>query len=255
MPTSSLHVRPDALVRFLSVTAVAILAASVAARFAALHVDDALLRKAADFLYVDNEENLPTAFAVLLLLASTALLALVARLERGRRGRWTWHWAALAAGFAAMTLDEAWSFHEKLIGPGRKLLGGGDALGIFYYAWVVFAIVLLVLLVPLFLRFVIELPQPTRNRFLLAGALFVGGSVGTELAAGAFNELHELGREGGYGPRHFQYSLIATVEEGLEFAGLILFIRALLLYVPVSFGELRIRIAGPPGDGMAGPLV
>jgi hypothetical protein len=246
MQVPPIRCNPDAVTRALAVAALAILAASVAGRFAALHVDDALVRHVSDFLYVDNEENLPTGFAVLLLLAAAALLAIVAMLERSSGGRWTWHWAALAAGFAVMTVDEAWSFHEKLIVPGRALLGGGE-LGIFFYAWVVFALALLALLAPFFFGFLVQLPKDTRFRILVAGTLYVGGALGMELVAGHFNELHALDEDKkGYGPRHFQYSLIATAEEGLEFAGLIVFLRALLLHTAGKFGEVRFRLGAAP---------
>lgn len=232
---------PDAVARALAWAALAILLGSVAGQVVASLLDHALIRGAADFLHVDDEQNLPTGFAVLLLLSASVLLFTITALESQSNGHWAGYWALLAVGFAVMAVDEAWSFHERLIRPGRELLGGGD-LGVFFYAWVLFGIALLLVLTPVFLRFVVNLPRSTRNRFIAAGLLFVGGAIGTELVAGFFNEhygLHE--QKGGYGGKHLQYSLIATVEEGLEFAGSIVFIRALLLHMGLSYGEVNVR--------------
>ena len=234
---------PALITRALALAALLILLLSVTGQLAATYVDGAYVRAVAAFLHVDEEKNLPTAFAVLLLLFAACLLAAIAALEHRSEGRWAWHWSLLAAGFALMAIDEAWSFHERLIAPGRRLLGGGE-LGIFFYAWVLFAIGLLVLLAPVFLRFVIALPRATRNRVILAGVLFVGGAIATELVAGAFNEAHGLHEDRyGYGLRHLQYSLLATLEEGLEFAGSIVFIRALMLHIAGAWGEIRFRLA------------
>jgi hypothetical protein len=232
---------PESIARALGLTALVVLIASIGGQVATTYLEIPFVRTAAAFLYVDNEKNLPTAFAVFLLLFAFLLLATVATLERQARGSWARHWALLTAGFAVMAIDEAWSLHERLIRPGRTLLGGGEH-GVFFYAWVLFGIALLIVLVPVFLRFLISLPAATRTRFIAAGALFVGGAIGTELLAGLFNEHFGLHLDkGGYGVRHLQYSFIATVEEGLEFAGSIFFIRALLLYCAEQYGGVLFR--------------
>lgn len=241
---------PKAVSRMLAVVAVVILVASVIGRFAAYRLDNPIVRVIADFLYVDNERNLPTGLAVLLLLIATLLLGTISTLERQSASRWAGYWMVLTAGFAILTVDEAWSFHEKLIGPGRALLGGGE-MGIFFYSWVIFAIALMPVLAAMFFRFVMHLPADTRKRFLMAATLFVGGAVGCELIAGMFNELNDLGTtKGQYGLQHFQYSLLATVEEGLEFAGTIVFIRALLLHLAANPGYVQVRFdtARTPGS-------
>jgi len=244
-----ISIDPDAVTRILAIAALAILIASVAGQVVATYLENPFVRYVAEFFYVDVERNLPTGFAVLLLLFATLLLATVTTLERQTGGRWTHHWALLTAGFAVMAIDEAWSLHETLIQPGRNLLGGGE-LGIFFYAWVIFAMALLLVLAPFLLRFVVSLPAATRVRFIVAGVLFVGGAIGVELLAGLFNErfgLHE--DKGGYGVRHLQYSFIATFEEGLEFTGSILFIRALLLHLANEYGEIGFRRVGTPQAG------
>jgi len=112
------------------------------------------------------------------------------------------------------------------------MLGDGD-LGIFYFAWVIPGIALVLVLGLFFLRFLLSLPATTRRRFLIAATLYLGGALGVELIGGQYAELH--------GFESFTYSMIATVEESLEMAGLILFIRALLKYCAESYKEVGFR--------------
>ena len=120
----------------------------------------------------------------------------------------------------------------------REALGGGE-LGILSFAWVVPAVVLVVVLGLVFLRFLRDLPRSTRRRLLLAGGLYRGGAVGMEMAGAAYGEAH--------GIYCGTYSLIATAEEALEFAGLIVLIWAVLRHWAEQHGEVRLRMAAAAG--------
>ena len=182
---------------------------------------------------LDGENNLPAFYAVLLLLVASALLLVTAWLERTRDGADARYWAVLGAGFLLMSVDEACSLHEALIAPMRHVLGAGR-LGIFSYAWVVPALVFVALAGLYFLQFVRRLPPATRRACLLAAALYLGGALGVELLEGRHRELH------GGGP---MYNVYVTVEESLEYAGLVVLIHALLRYLAAFHGELRVAFA------------
>jgi hypothetical protein len=132
-----------------------------------------------------------------------------------------------------MAFDEAFSVHEMLIMPTRKLLGGDD-LGILFYAWVVPGIAI-ILLVGLFMsRFLFRLSAKTRNSFLIAATLYIGGIIGVEFIGGYYAELYWI--------QNLTYKMITTVEESLEMAGVIVFIWALLVYVADNFEEVRFQM-------------
>lgn len=172
--------------------------------------------------YVAKEKNIPTLFSAFLLFSAASLLALIAVDEKRRAGRDASKWTVLAVGFLYMTVDECVRLHEMLIAPGRALLGGSN-LGIFYYAWVIPGAAVVLVLGVFFLGFLRRLPARTRVAFITAATLFVGGAIGVELFEGRYSEL--------YGSRNLTFSMYATVEEGLEMAGVILFIHALLQYI------------------------
>ncbi len=136
-------------------------------------------------------------------------------------------WAVLAFWFLGVAYDEAFRVHELLIVPFRQLLGNSN-LGIFYFAWVIPGFALILALALFFLKFLLRLPARTRTKFILAAALYVGGS---------YAEVHGL--------ENLTYNLIATVEESLELSGLILFIYALSAYITDDLGvRYRLNAAG-----------
>jgi hypothetical protein len=172
---------------------------------------------------------------VLLLFCAALLLAVIAILKKKERDPERLKWTVLACGFLVMAFDEALSFHEKLAEPMRRLLGDDVTLGVFYYAWVLPGMALVLVLAFYFLRFLLRLPAPTRLHFLVAGALYIGGAIGIELLGGRYEEL--------YGDQSLTYSMIATLEESLEMAGVIVFIYALFHYIFATYEEVRFRLA------------
>ncbi|HTF88097.1 MAG TPA: multidrug transporter [Planctomycetota bacterium] len=183
---------------------------------------------------VDREENVPTLFSVCLLAFAATLLAVLTLLKKRDGDPDLWRWALLAFGFWYMSVDEAWSSHEKLVRPLRGMVGDG-ASGALYFTWVIPALALVALLGLVYLRFLLRLPRSTRIRFVVAAALYLGGAIGMELIGGRYAELHQT--------RTLTYNLIVTAEEGLEMAGSIAFIHALLVYFGEQYGEVRFQVS------------
>lgn len=196
------------------------------------HIESNGLFKILYWLFnVNKEKNIPTGFSTLLLFFSALLLAVITLLKR-QTGSRTLHWAILSFGFLFMAVDEAWSFHEMLIKPVRGLLGY-DNLGVFYYAWVIPGIAVVLVITLIFYRFLLRLPEKTRLAFLRAGSLYILGCIGFELIGGFIYELH--------GQNNLTYLLLVHVEESLEMAGVILFIEALMFYIGDNYKEVRIQ--------------
>lgn len=155
------------------------------------------------------EGNMPSWYASKLPFVCAALLAWIAAGEARDR----FHWHLLAFGFLAISIDEAVGFHETLSGL-------FDTTGVLYFGWVIPAGALVAVLGLAFVGFLRRLSPETARRFILAGALYVGGAVVCELPLGWWTEQ--------YGDDSFGYALIDWCEEALEFAGLTLFAAALL---------------------------
>ena len=128
---------------------------------------------------LDREGNIPTFYSSSALLLCSALLAIIAFAKKKEDAPYRLHWKALAVIFLFLSLDEASQLHEKMHLPllyvWSRLIAN---------IWVIFYAVFVVIFVLAYLRFLADLPRKTRNLFLVAGAIFVGGALGMELISG-----------------------------------------------------------------------
>lgn len=246
MDTYRILLTPSAICRRLALVAAAFVAVNAAMQSYRLIAHREYVPGLA-LVSLDGEHNLPALFSTLLLLFAALLLALIARLARGQKAPDASKWTLLAVGFLFMSLDEAMALHEKLIDPLRGLLAS-QHLGIFYYAWVIPAIALVVALGLYFLPFMLRLPRRTAVAFVIAAAFYLGGALGVELIEGWWKEDHSY-----IDP---VYHLLVTLEESLEMGGAILFIRALLGYIAGTRAEVRLSFVSGTAvetDTMAAP--
>lgn len=170
----------------------------------------------ADSFSLSLEANVPTWYSsVVLFSCALALLAVANDEAAAGQTRWRFHWRGLALAFFAISMDEVASFHEHINAYGH--FGG-----ILYYAWVIPFGAAVVVIGVLCLPFLTALPTTTRNRFIGAGVLYVGGALGVELVLGAWTAKH--------GQMNFTYRLIDVVEESGEIAGASLFLWSLLVH-------------------------
>lgn len=174
------------------------------------------------------EKNIPTFFSVFLLLLASVLLGFVSLSCRVAGMKYK-YWLFLALLFLFLSYDEYASFHEGLNRITKASFGEANVPN---FAWVVPYSLLLFLLLLTTIPFLKNLPSVTRNRFLLAGAVFVGSAVGIELVQSHYHSR--------YAELELLHRLSYVFEEGGEMLGVTLFIRAILHYIRSTWGELHI---------------
>lgn len=221
-----------AIARFLGVIAAVLLLAHIGGLFSSFVLGHNNLKGLVLLFDFDEEKNIPTYFSALLMLVSTLLLAIITLLNGKQREAHVSKWAILSLGFLFMAYDEIFELHEKLDDPIRTLLGG-NTLGVFYYAWLIPGIALVLVLALFFLKFLLHLAAKTRLRFMMAATLYLSGAIGCELIGGRHAEV--------YGYQNLTYCMITTVEESLEIAALILFIWALLKYCDERYKDVLLE--------------
>lgn len=182
------------------------------------------------FFDLDHENNLPTWYSSSALLLCAVLLTGIGLHKRQVGDRYARHWIALAIIFAFLSLDEMASIHERTIIPLQHLFGLD---GYFRFAWVVLGGPFVFILALAYLPLLNGLPRRTRNQFICAGTLYIGGALGIEMVGAKYISL--------YGKGTLMYWNIYTLEESLEMFGVVVFIYALVSYMSSCVKEVTFR--------------
>jgi hypothetical protein len=228
---------------FLALAVLAVVAASFSAALslialditrAELSPDLEQLSKLTKFLLkfdVGGEQTVAAWLSSMLMLLCAVALYYLAAMKRQLGQAYAMHWLGLSVVFLGLSMDEAVGFHEMMVLPMREMFHTG---GIFLFAWVIPALLFVLVLGIIYLGFLRDLEAAVRRRFLLAGGLFVGGSVGFEMLEGklaGFYQQHQL-----------LYEAAVHLEDSLEFAGVLLFLHSLLVYARDHSRELQLRL-------------
>jgi hypothetical protein len=177
---------------------------------------------------VAGEQTVAAWFSSILLLICASICLYIAVMPRSGQRR---YWAALGVIFVGLSMDEAVGFHEMMINPVRDTLGTS---GPFLYAWVIPGLVFVALVGIAYLGFLLQLEERVRNQMVLAGMVFVTGALGFEMMEGAFAEF--------YREHRLVHEIALHIEDTLEFAGVLLFLSALLTYVTSHDRMMSLRL-------------
>jgi hypothetical protein len=179
----------------------------------------------------DAEHCLPAWFESLNMALAALLLGLCALLSRVRDPLNTRHWALLAAIFLYMSIDEAIAIHEVTMAPLREAL---HLSGYLYFAWILIAAPLLLLLGWSLLPFLFRLPVRTALGFVMSGSLFVFAAVVLESVGGHL--VDTLGWHSSW------YVVASSTEESLEIVAVVMFVCQLLRVVSGGAERVTLRL-------------
>ena len=184
-----------------------------------------------DLFDMNNEVSVPTWWQQLLLASAAAVCLLIAAVEKPRTRPDGRYWTALAVIFGFMSVDEGSEIHERLTPPVRAALDIEG--GIFWYAWLIPAIVSVLGLTLVFLNFWKRLDGGPRRLLALGWVAFLVGVILFEAVGGAHDS-----RRG----QDFAYSTLVAAEEGAEMLGASLFLMASLIALRGDHPARRIEI-------------
>ena len=214
-----LGVSATRVVRILWLCAAAVVALSIAIECLDAWFPDAYgMHTAGRVLRLRGERNVGALFSGLLLASAAGLLAVVGAVERASGGRDARYWQWLSVGFLYLCADEVLSLHERLHAPMREVLGEGRPGGL-YFAWVLPAMFIVLVIGVGFFRFWSRLERPVRTWTAVAAAIYLGGAIGMEMVDGAYAKVHGFDSA---------YVALVTAEETMEMCGVIVFIGTLL---------------------------
>ena len=151
----------------------------------------------AEFFALTSENNLPTWYTTVVMLAVAFAAAVAGWLARSRSRAMAVRWWIFAGLFALLSLDEMAALHERLEPLGARIL---HPTGFFYFVWVVPGIVLAAVVVVAVLQLARALATPVRRELVLGIALFLGAALGLEMLGGMLLEGTEGQRNIPYPP-------------------------------------------------------
>lgn len=175
------------------------------------------------------EGNLPTYYSSFLLLFSALLLFIITIKERTLKSKYFAYWALLTFGFIYLSMDEMLVLHESISSFIRAVTEYSGN-GVLKSPWVILGAITVVIIFLIFIKFILHLDRKTRYFFLAAGVLYVGGAIGFEIIENLYAEAHG---------QNLIYSMLQNLEEGMEMAGIIVFIYGLLGYMGDNYRSLN----------------
>jgi hypothetical protein len=171
---------------------------------------------------LNSEYNIPAFYSASALWASAGLLWYIYLHEKKYHSGLAIYWKGLCYVFVFLGFDELMSLHEYFA-KFAPYIWQHRPWGSEVNDWVLVYPFLLIPFAVFFFRFFWKLPKATRVRFAVAGIMFVGSAAGMEVVAAYLHDMEEL-------PNGAD-RLSTVIEEGLEMTAIVLFIRALLLYI------------------------
>ena len=229
LPT--LELSPQKVCRLLLIIIACLIIVSSLAQFGAFFLNQSSSASYSGRLFrLDEEINIPTLYSSLALAFCSILLAIISYMKRVINSSYAGYWKGLSLIFLYLAIDEMCSIHE-ILSTLRPIL---NASGLLYFTWVIPGSIFVAVFVLIFWRFIQSLPRKTRNLFIIAGTIYVGGAIGMEMIGGYHSEA--------YGEDNPMYSLITTIEESLEMFGIAVFIYALLSYIASHLNVVNLRV-------------
>jgi hypothetical protein len=167
---------------------------------------------------LNREGNIPSWYSSFALLFCAFLLANIAYFKKG--SSFGSQWKILSFIFLYLSVDEAAELHEKLNFLLRPLSQSGTPLA---FPWIIPGSIFAGLVLLYYLKFLGHLPNKTRLLFLLGGAIYLSGALGSEVIEGYFLGASNI--------ETFAFQLSVALEESLEMFGSVIFAYALLSYL------------------------
>lgn len=177
------------------------------------------------------EQNVPTLFATLLLFANGLLFLVLSRVS-DQSPRMRRVWLVLAVTFCFLAVDESVALHERLIQPVRQWLDVG---GYLFFAWVIPYAAAVAILGAFVAAPLWSLGWRYRLLFGAAGLAYLGGAIGIEMIGARYFEANHEQVD-------LAYRLFQTLEECLEFAGLIVLVYTLLDLIRKRTHAVTVRL-------------
>ena len=178
------------------------------------------------------EPSIPNWYSSTALFCSGALLAVIAIGKWQAKDRFSKHWTFMALLFPVLSIDEGVRLHEMIHTVMIKFV---ETSGIFYFPSVIPMSLFVAVFFVVYIPFLKHIDRRTASLFVLAGGVYVFGTVGMDMVGGLIME--------NYGEASIQHTFTQLVEESCEMLGIVIFVYALLDYIRRCIGSVHVSLA------------
>ncbi len=155
----NLSVFPKKVIRVLVLIVCVIVVVSLVGQFYKFFLFDGKDRYLVNLFSLDSEFNFPTWYQAISELICSFLMVIIFMAAKTDNDRFKFHWLGLSFIFLLIATDEMLVLHEQIISPLRRLLGTG---GFLYMAWIIPAIILGVVFLIAYYKFLRSLSSQMR---------------------------------------------------------------------------------------------
>ena len=206
---------------------------SLVAQFLIYRFDTPIGNGLVPLINTDAEHNIPTLYSSLTLFAAGVLAWVISQHARRAGERHSRAWLGLALVCALAGMEEFVMLHEL---ANDDWLAGLPTGGIFYFAWVIPALVVGAALIAAFRPFVRDLDPKIRRLVLISAVIFFGAAVGIEMLEGVLADAAD-------GEKTFGRGLMTVAQEALEMIAVVWLIDALILELIRRAADPHVRFA------------
>lgn len=227
----TITLNPNKLVLALSLCALVLVSVHSIVLGIYFYINDSDVFDFVRLIDLDYEGNLPTLFSSLIFLLNGLLLYVIYQSARQSKQLFAYYWLGLAVVFTFLGVDEGTRLHEEI---GDLMEHVVEAKGLLYFPWVIpYSIAFLVAMV-IYFRFYLSLERKLQIRLFLCAVIFLSGAVGLEILSAREADIS--------GTSSLTYSILYTIEESMEMAGLILLIDTLIRKIQRESGAITIKL-------------
>lgn len=183
-----------------------------------------------DLFNMDSEINIPILFCIGLLLLAFVLLSFITSINFTRKSPHRFTWLALSMLSLLIALNKAVRFHGYLLRIMVQFVRNSDSM-IFLPFIMAFLLVMVIGFLIISFRFIKHLHPKIRNVMLFAWFIYFLGAIILELIGSMF---YNPG-----GQNNQVYQILTIIEETVEMAGVVAFIRVLIIHISDTYSEFH----------------
>jgi len=173
---------------------------------------------------MDSESNIPTWLQSVILFTSSLLALWSGFIYSESENQVREFWLLISAVLMFFSIDEISMLHNRIRLPQGMEISFGSFTLLPHFFWIIPGSVGVIIFCFLIYKPLLMIDKATRRRLVFAAIVYFAGAIGLELISALIWETANRGKA-------FSYFLLVGAEETMEFAGAIMCLRALLIFL------------------------